>query len=705
MVSTNVPDVQVDVHLSSTELSDALAADVRSGLTRVPKELPPKWFYDDRGSELFDAITRLPEYYPTRAERAILGARASEIAAAARADTLVELGSGTSEKTRLLLDALRDHGTLRRFVPFDVSEATLRTAADAIADEYGVAVHAVVGDFERHLDRLPPGDTRLVAFLGGTIGNLAPAPRAVFLDALGAVLRPGDTLLLGTDLVKAGDRLEAAYDDAAGVTAEFNRNVLRVINRALGADFVPERFDHVARWDPDSAWIEMRLRARGAQRVVVPELELTVEFADQEEVRTEIEREVHPPSRRSRAGRGRFHARALVDRPGRRLRPVARDPQVSALPGGRLATTWRAELADHRVVPLDAAGCACPSRAVLDATVGHLRREAEIGGYAAEFEASGQLERLRGRLGELVGLDAASVALAPNATLAFTALFGAWPLRPGARVGVIPSEYESNRLVLDAVADRRGFTLVVLPTDEHRRLRLDALEDRLRAGLDLVTFPVVASHRGVVQPAAAAVALAHAAGVPVVLDVAQAAGHVPLGAVGADAYVGTGRKWLRGPRGTGWIAAGRDAGARLDPEYPSLTGRDASGVARLATGEGSIAARVGWGLALEELTAADPEVVFTRVAALGVHARARLDGCGGWQAQEPLDEPSGVVTLAHPELDPVACAARLLAAGITTTAIPAGRVPIDLRAGVLRISLHAYCDEGDVDRLEFSLRR
>jgi L-histidine N-alpha-methyltransferase len=287
-VKTNVPDVRVDVHLSSTELGDALAADVRSGLTGEPKELPPKWFYDERGSELFDAITRLPEYYPTRAETTILGARAFEIAAAARADTLIELGSGTSEKTRLLLDALRDEGTLRRFVPFDVSEVTLRTAADAIADEYGVAVHAVVGDFERHLDRLPAGGTRLVAFLGGTIGNLAPAPRAAFLEALGAVLGPGDTLLLGTDLVKAPDRLEAAYDDAAGVTAEFNRNVLRVINRALGADFVPERFDHIARWDPDAAWIEMRLRARGAQRVVVPGVDLAVEFADREELRTEI---------------------------------------------------------------------------------------------------------------------------------------------------------------------------------------------------------------------------------------------------------------------------------------------------------------------------------------------------------------------------------------------------------------------------------
>ncbi len=293
-MTTSPLDVRVDVHLSHAAIAEALAADVRAGLTASPKELPPKWFYDDRGSALFEEITRLPEYYPTRAERSILAARAGAIAAATGADTLVELGSGTSEKTRLLLGAFADAGTLRRFVPFDVSEATLRTAAETVARDYGVAVHAVVGDFERHLGELPDGGVRLVAFLGGTIGNLAPAPRAAFLADLGARLRPGDALLLGTDLVKDVDRLEAAYDDAAGVTAEFNRNVLRVINRALGADFAPERFDHVARWDPDAAWIEMRLRARGTQRVQVPGLGLTVTFADREELRTEISAKFTP---------------------------------------------------------------------------------------------------------------------------------------------------------------------------------------------------------------------------------------------------------------------------------------------------------------------------------------------------------------------------------------------------------------------------
>jgi L-histidine Nalpha-methyltransferase len=266
-----------------------LRADARSGLTSSPKVLPPKWFYDEEGCRLFDEITRLPEYYPTRTERAILAQQASDIAARTSADTLVELGSGTSEKTRLLLDALSAHRSLRRFVPFDVSEPTLRDAAAAIELEYpGVDVHAVVGDFERHLDRLPVGGTRLVAFLGSTIGNLDAAGRARFYQIIAAGLAPGDALLLGTDLVKDTERLEAAYDDAAGVTAAFNRNVLAVLNRELGADFEPEHFAHVARWNPTEEWIEMRLRSQATQTVHVKELDLDVAFADGEEMRTEI---------------------------------------------------------------------------------------------------------------------------------------------------------------------------------------------------------------------------------------------------------------------------------------------------------------------------------------------------------------------------------------------------------------------------------
>ena len=282
------PSVRVDVHLGPDDLATALEADVRAGLTASPKELPPKYFYDDRGSELFDAITRLPEYYPTRAERAILEAHADELAARSGADTLVELGSGTSEKTRLLLDALARAGTLGRFVPFDVSETTLVDAANAVSDEYGVAVHAVVGDFEHHLDRIPGGGTRMVAFLGSTIGNLTPATRATFLAQVAAGLGPDDTFLLGTDLVKDPARLVAAYDDAAGVTADFNRNVLRVVNRSLGADFDPDGFAHVARWDPEAEWIEMWLRTDSARTVRIEALDLDVAFAPGEAVRTEI---------------------------------------------------------------------------------------------------------------------------------------------------------------------------------------------------------------------------------------------------------------------------------------------------------------------------------------------------------------------------------------------------------------------------------
>ncbi|MER5866324.1 L-histidine N(alpha)-methyltransferase [Kitasatospora sp. NPDC002040] len=275
--------------LAADHFSHALRHDVRSGLTANPKSLPPKWFYDARGSELFEEITRLPEYYPTRAEREILTARAGEIAAATGARTLVELGSGSSEKTRLLLDALRDLGTLHTYVPVDVSESALAAAAEALTADYPeLTTHAVVSDFTQGLG-LPPGEgPRLVVFLGGTLGNLLPAERAVFLRELREALEPGDALLLGTDLVKDPDVLVAAYDDAAGVTAAFNKNVLSVLNRELGGDFDPELFDHVALWDAEQEWIEMRLRSRIAQTVKIRELDLPVHFERGEELRTEI---------------------------------------------------------------------------------------------------------------------------------------------------------------------------------------------------------------------------------------------------------------------------------------------------------------------------------------------------------------------------------------------------------------------------------
>lgn len=276
-------------HLAADSASQALRRDVADGLAQTPKSLPPKWFYDSIGSDLFDQITRLPEYYPTRAEAAILRARAGEIASATDADTLVELGSGTSEKTRMLLDALREHGTLRRFIPFDVDAGVLEAAGIAIQREYpGVEIEAVCGDFEQHLGLIPGGGKRLVAFLGSTIGNLTSGPRAVFLTDLWAALSPGDMLLLGTDLIKDTSRLIRAYDDSAGVTAKFNRNVLAVVNRELDADFDLAAFEHLARWNPDGQRIEMWLRARSAQRVQIRALDTTVEFAEGEEMLTEV---------------------------------------------------------------------------------------------------------------------------------------------------------------------------------------------------------------------------------------------------------------------------------------------------------------------------------------------------------------------------------------------------------------------------------
>lgn len=279
----------IDVHLTPDYAARALREDVRAGLTAEPKWLPPKWFYDARGSELFEEITRLPEYYPTRAEREILRARAGDIAAITKAHTLVELGSGSSEKTRLLLDGLRDRGTLTTFVPLDVSESALREASDAINADYpALDVHGVVGDFTAHLDKLPGDPPRIVAFLGGTIGNLLPTERETFYASIRDVLEPGEWLLLGTDLVKDPATLVAAYDDSAGVTAEFNRNVLRVINRQLGADFDVDAFSHVAIWDAENEWIEMRLRADRAMQVLIPEVHLEVDFAEGEELHTEI---------------------------------------------------------------------------------------------------------------------------------------------------------------------------------------------------------------------------------------------------------------------------------------------------------------------------------------------------------------------------------------------------------------------------------
>lgn len=282
-------------HLAEDSAYHALRRDVSEGLRQTPKTLPPKWFYDSVGSELFERITRLPEYYPTRAEAQILRVRSSEIAAASEADTLVELGSGTSEKTRRLLDALRDRKSLRRFVPFDVDASVLSESAAAIQREYsGVEIRAVCGDFEEHLTEIPSGGRRLFVFLGSTIGNLTPGPRADFLAALAGIMRAGDSLLLGTDLVKDAERLVRAYDDAAGVTAQFNRNVLAVVNRELDADFDVDAYRHVARWNVAEERIEMWLRSETSQRVHVGALDLTVDFGAGEEMLTEVSCKFRP---------------------------------------------------------------------------------------------------------------------------------------------------------------------------------------------------------------------------------------------------------------------------------------------------------------------------------------------------------------------------------------------------------------------------
>jgi L-histidine N-alpha-methyltransferase len=287
--------IRIDSHLEGTE-ERSLAEDVLDGLTRPFKELPPKHFYDARGAELFDRICELPEYYPTRAERAILEQHAHELSALTGAAELVELGSGTAAKTRVLLDALHAAGTLVRYIPVDVTESMVRECAAELTGEYpGLRVHGVIGDFERHLDQVPSAiGPRIVAFLGGTIGNFPPGSRRRVLREIARLLGPEDYLLMGTDLVKDPEILEAAYDDAQGVTAEFNRNVLRVLNRELGADFEPEDFEHVALFDREHEWIEMRLRARREHTTLVRDLDLAVHFDAGEEMRTEISAKFTP---------------------------------------------------------------------------------------------------------------------------------------------------------------------------------------------------------------------------------------------------------------------------------------------------------------------------------------------------------------------------------------------------------------------------
>ena len=301
------PAPVVSVLLDPDWAAGSLVDDVRRGLGAKPLRLPPKWLYDDEGSRLFDLITRLPEYYPTEAERAILDLHGADIAAACDASTLVELGSGTSDKTRVLLDAFDATGRLRRFVPVDVSEATLRAAADMLDRRYpDVAIEAVVGDFTLHLGDLPGGDRRLVAFLGGTIGNLYVEERGAFLGALADSLEPGDWLLIGTDLVKSSDRLIAAYNDSQGVTSAFVANSLAVLNRELGADFDLDAYSYVPFWDAHLERMDLRLRSEAPQRVSIPGADLEVDLASGEEIRVEISTKFRPEGIRAELGAAGF---------------------------------------------------------------------------------------------------------------------------------------------------------------------------------------------------------------------------------------------------------------------------------------------------------------------------------------------------------------------------------------------------------------
>ena len=266
-----------------------MAADVRAGLTRPFKELSPRYFYDERGSELFEQITELEEYYPTRCEREILQTRAAEICEAAnRPASLIELGSGSARKTRVLLDAMCEASCLETYCPVDISEEITRETAERIASEYGIRVRGLVCDFEFDLERVPVEGPRVIALLGGTIGNFAPHQRAGFLRRISNLLGPEDRFLLGTDLVKDPAILEAAYNDSAGITAEFNKNVLTVLNRELDADFDIDSFEHVARWDPENLWIDIRLRSVANQVVSVSALDMLAPFGAGEEMRTEI---------------------------------------------------------------------------------------------------------------------------------------------------------------------------------------------------------------------------------------------------------------------------------------------------------------------------------------------------------------------------------------------------------------------------------
>ena len=283
------PRIQIDVCLEPDEAMALMAEEVADGLARAPRELPSKYFYDARGSRLFERITRLPEYYLTRAEEALLETVSEEVARIAAPEDLVELGPGSARKTRRLLGASLAAGGLRRYLPVDVSLASAEASARELAAEYpGLAIHGVVGDFERHLDRVPAGGRKLVAFLGSTLGNFLRPRAEDFLSKVAGLLGEQDWFLLGTDLVKDAATLHAAYNDGQGITAEFNRNILRVVNRQLCGGFDPDAFDHVAFYDVENERIEMHLGSRNDQTVTLRAIDLVLLLKEGERIRTEV---------------------------------------------------------------------------------------------------------------------------------------------------------------------------------------------------------------------------------------------------------------------------------------------------------------------------------------------------------------------------------------------------------------------------------
>jgi hercynylcysteine S-oxide lyase len=380
-------------------------------------------------------------------------------------------------------------------------------------------------------------------------------------------------------------------------------------------------------------------------------------------------------------------------------------------PPSSVGATLRAAR-DSAVVHLDAASGAVPSDAVVEAQIAHLRREATMGIYVAQADALPTLATARDDLAALVGVGGHEVALVENATRGFVRLLEAWPLSPGAVVGVVPGEYVSNRMALEAMQARGRIRLRELPVDDLGRIDVDGVAAAVEEGVDLLVFDLVPSQRGIVQPAAEVAALAQRSGVRLLLDAAQAAGQIDLTEIYADAWVGTSRKWLCGPRGVGWVAARCDLLDEMRPPFPDLGSHEwgeppvpAPGAARLEPREAPIAACVGLAAALAALSAYGVPAVTAEIARLGRLARERLDGVGGWRVREPLDEPTGIATFVHDRLDPAAVSAQLREAGILVAAIPSDRAPRERHPPLLRVSCHAYADASDIEALAGALEK